>query len=208
MISRRNPTPKARRPRIRPILVLVLLVTTLGALAPAQAQVILTPESDGINRSGFPDLAGWLTESGAQVDLCECLTDPLGFIVSCHDQPRTWMTYDANLSNPTCLPGEGSHVLRYDWAHLESGAEEEHLADFRVQPRQRRTLIVASNHNGILPDGNTHTTEVTLTAAQAALITDYNALRIRLRTRVRTEGTEDADLNILVLSAELEVPDH
>ena len=190
------------------ILALVLLVTTLGALAPAQAQVILTPDSDGINLSGFPTMAGWLTESGSQVDICESLTDPLGCIITSHDQPLTWMTYDANLSNPTCLPGEGSHVLRYVWAHLKSGAEEEHLADFRVKLRQGRTIIAASNHNSILPDDITHTTEVTLTAAQAALITDYNALRIRFQARVRTQGTEDADLNILVFSAELEVPDH
>ena len=190
------------------ILALVLLVATLGALAPVQAQVILTPDSDGINRSGFPDMAGWLTESGLQVDICESLTDPLGCIITCHDQPQTWMIYDANLSNPTCLPGEGSHVLRYVWAYLDGGAEEEHLADFRVQLRQNRDLIVASNHNRILPDGNIHTTEVMLTAAQAALITDYNALRIRFRARVHTQGTEDADLNILVFSAEFEVPDH
>ncbi len=67
---------------------------------------------------------------------------------------------------------------------------------------------MASNHNRILPNGNTTTTGITLIAAQAALITDYNALRIRFRSRVRTEGSEDAELNIVVLSAELEVPDH
>lgn len=179
---------------------------------PVHGQVVtLRPDGDIRNRGGL-----WFNESGRPLFLMDCIdeasADDFTTYITHEGSLTTWTLYETSLSNPTCTPSDrsdGSHVLTYRWLHLPSGAEEEHMVDFRVQLREGRRLIAVGRHNKMSPSGSFAftTSTLSLTADQAASIVDYNNLRIRFYVRVRIPGTEDAQIFLYVTQAYLDIPD-